>query len=149
MNVSLTSELERYVREKVGSGLYNSASEVVREALRLLVAQDRDESSHRAEADEGRAPHLAARPPAAAHTTERDPASLRVASARLRQALDMLHLSYALMKQNLRRKDTTASEAEIEVRLAVWRSDADWGEEAPGYLERSPERLARLRRAHD
>ncbi|MBA3915712.1 MAG: type II toxin-antitoxin system ParD family antitoxin [Acidobacteriales bacterium] len=36
MNVSLTAELEKYVSEKVGSGRYNSASEVVREALRLL-----------------------------------------------------------------------------------------------------------------
>jgi antitoxin ParD1/3/4 len=41
MNVSLTPELERLVQEKVASGLYNSASEVVREALRLL--QERDE----------------------------------------------------------------------------------------------------------
>jgi antitoxin ParD1/3/4 len=41
MNVSLTPELERLVHEKVSSGLYNSASEVVREALRLL--QERDE----------------------------------------------------------------------------------------------------------
>jgi antitoxin ParD1/3/4 len=36
MNVSLTPELERLVSEKVESGLYGSASEVVREALRLL-----------------------------------------------------------------------------------------------------------------
>lgn len=41
MNVSLTPELERLVQEKVASGLYSSASEVVREALRLL--QERDE----------------------------------------------------------------------------------------------------------
>jgi antitoxin ParD1/3/4 len=41
MNVSLTPELERLVHEKVSSGCYNSASEVVREALRLL--QERDE----------------------------------------------------------------------------------------------------------
>jgi antitoxin ParD1/3/4 len=41
MNVSLTPELERLVQEKVASGLYNSASEVVREALRLL--RDHDE----------------------------------------------------------------------------------------------------------
>jgi antitoxin ParD1/3/4 len=41
MNVSLTPELERLVQEKLSSGLYNSASEVVREALRLL--QERDE----------------------------------------------------------------------------------------------------------
>jgi antitoxin ParD1/3/4 len=36
MNVSLTPELEHFVQTKVESGRYNSASEVVREALRLL-----------------------------------------------------------------------------------------------------------------
>ncbi len=36
MNVSLTPELEEFVNSKVKSGRYNSASEVVREALRLL-----------------------------------------------------------------------------------------------------------------
>ncbi|UFP94682.1 type II toxin-antitoxin system ParD family antitoxin [Gloeobacter morelensis] len=40
MNISLTPELERLVQEKVASGLYNSASEVIREALRLLKEQD-------------------------------------------------------------------------------------------------------------
>lgn len=40
MNLSLTPALERFVRGKVASGLYNNASEVVREALRLLVAAD-------------------------------------------------------------------------------------------------------------
>jgi antitoxin ParD1/3/4 len=36
MNVSLTTKLEKFVSNKVKSGRYNSASEVVREALRLL-----------------------------------------------------------------------------------------------------------------
>jgi antitoxin ParD1/3/4 len=40
MNVSLTPELERLVNEKVESGLYQTASEVVREALRLLKERD-------------------------------------------------------------------------------------------------------------
>ena len=40
MNVSLTPELEQYIRRKVDSGLYGNASEVVREALRLLVGQE-------------------------------------------------------------------------------------------------------------
>jgi putative addiction module CopG family antidote len=40
MNVSLTAELEKYVRRKVASGLYNNASEVIREALRLLVERE-------------------------------------------------------------------------------------------------------------
>ncbi len=41
MNVSLTPELEKLVNDKVKSGRYNSASEVIREGLRLL--QDHDE----------------------------------------------------------------------------------------------------------
>ena len=41
MNVLLTPQLEKLVSDKVESGRYNSASEVVREALRLL--QERDE----------------------------------------------------------------------------------------------------------
>jgi len=40
MNVSITEKLEEFVNDKVESGLYNSASEVVREALRLLKQQD-------------------------------------------------------------------------------------------------------------
>jgi antitoxin ParD1/3/4 len=41
MNVSLTPALEKMVQEKVSSGLYNSASEVVREALRMMAQADR------------------------------------------------------------------------------------------------------------
>jgi antitoxin ParD1/3/4 len=40
MNVSLTPELDKFVAGKVESGRYNSASEVVREALRLLEEHD-------------------------------------------------------------------------------------------------------------
>ncbi len=46
MNVILTPELERLVQEKVASGLYDSQSEVVREALRLLAKQDRLRQVH-------------------------------------------------------------------------------------------------------
>ena len=45
MNVSLTPELEQLVAEKVQSGRYSSASEVIREALRLLEEQDRIKQS--------------------------------------------------------------------------------------------------------
>ncbi|PTE13206.1 type II toxin-antitoxin system ParD family antitoxin [Pseudogemmobacter blasticus] len=40
MHISLTEKLEDYVKSKVQSGLYNNASEVVREALRLKIAAD-------------------------------------------------------------------------------------------------------------
>ncbi|MGH2560926.1 MAG: type II toxin-antitoxin system ParD family antitoxin [Thermomicrobiales bacterium] len=41
MNVSLTPRLESMVRHKVETGRYNNASEVVREALRLMEERDR------------------------------------------------------------------------------------------------------------
>jgi antitoxin ParD1/3/4 len=40
MNISLTPHFEELVKGKVESGLYNSASEVMREALRLLEERD-------------------------------------------------------------------------------------------------------------
>ena len=49
MNVSLTPELEAIIREKVDSGLYHSASEVVREALRLLRQHDEARQARLAE----------------------------------------------------------------------------------------------------
>jgi antitoxin ParD1/3/4 len=45
LNVSLTKHLATFVRKKVKSGRYGSASEVVREALRLM--EDRDEGQQR------------------------------------------------------------------------------------------------------
>lgn len=41
MNVSLTPELERWVQAKLTEGLYQSASELVREALRIMVERER------------------------------------------------------------------------------------------------------------
>ncbi|KJV04960.1 CopG family transcriptional regulator [Methylocucumis oryzae] len=41
MNINLSPQLESMVKNKVASGLYTSASEVVREALRLMEEQDR------------------------------------------------------------------------------------------------------------
>lgn len=40
MNISLTPELERYIQEKVACGMYTSASEVIRESLRLMHTYD-------------------------------------------------------------------------------------------------------------
>ena len=45
MHVSLTEKLEDYVKHKVQSGLYNNASEVVREALRLKIATDESDEA--------------------------------------------------------------------------------------------------------
>ena len=41
LNVNLTPKLEDMVRQKVSGGLYNNASEVIRDALRLMEERDR------------------------------------------------------------------------------------------------------------
>jgi len=45
MNVSLSSELERFIRKSVSRGRYKSASEVVRDALRLLQEAEKERSA--------------------------------------------------------------------------------------------------------
>jgi antitoxin ParD1/3/4 len=40
MHISLTSELESHVKAKVETGLYNNASEVIREALRFIETHE-------------------------------------------------------------------------------------------------------------
>lgn len=42
MHISLTPELENAVKAKVASGLYNNASEVVREALRQSLLREQE-----------------------------------------------------------------------------------------------------------
>lgn len=45
LNVSLPAEMENRVREHVASGMYGSASEVIREALRLFEAYQTAQAS--------------------------------------------------------------------------------------------------------
>ena len=42
MNISLTPKLEGFVKAKVKTGDYNNASEVIREALRVLQEREAD-----------------------------------------------------------------------------------------------------------
>ena len=60
MNVSLTPELDKFVASKVESGRYTSASEVVREALRLLEERDRVSNAELAAFDRELGARLAA-----------------------------------------------------------------------------------------
>lgn len=53
MNVSLTPELEKLVSEEVKSGRYKSASEVVREGLRLIRLREEKLQVLRREIDRG------------------------------------------------------------------------------------------------
>ena len=40
MNVNLSAVFEDYIRQQLDSGMYNNASEIIREALRLKMQQD-------------------------------------------------------------------------------------------------------------
>jgi len=40
MNVSLSKQFESYIQTQLDSGVYNNASEVIRDALRLKMRQD-------------------------------------------------------------------------------------------------------------
>jgi len=40
MNVSLSPIFEDYIKQQLDSGMYNNASEIIREALRLKMQQD-------------------------------------------------------------------------------------------------------------
>ena len=61
-NVSLTAELNAFIREQVASGRYQTASEVVRAGLRLLAQQvDREAPQALPRADGRPMPRAAAR----------------------------------------------------------------------------------------
>ncbi|MDR3740839.1 MAG: type II toxin-antitoxin system ParD family antitoxin [Terracidiphilus sp.] len=60
MNVSLTPALEHFVNGKVQTGRYNSASEVVREALRLLEQHEQARAAQLTEFNNELARRLAA-----------------------------------------------------------------------------------------
>jgi antitoxin ParD1/3/4 len=53
MNVSLTPELEKLVNDEVKSGRYKSASEVVREGLRLIRLRETKLQALRRDLQEG------------------------------------------------------------------------------------------------
>lgn len=53
MNVSLTPELESLVDKKVKTGMYQTASEVIREGLRLLIERDKQQARLRADVRAG------------------------------------------------------------------------------------------------
>lgn len=55
MNVSLTPKLDEFVSEQVEQGRYRSASEVVREGLRLLELRESKLQNLQQQVEEGRA----------------------------------------------------------------------------------------------
>lgn len=83
MNISLTPQLEALVKTKVESGLYGSASEVMRDALRLLEERDRRQYS--------RIEELRAEVKKGLDSGEPTPLNVGDIKARGRQRLDAQH----------------------------------------------------------
>lgn len=121
LSISLTPELMAAVEAFVESGLYTSASELVREALRLFLQVER-----------GR------------QTVLRESASGRSALAeRLVSTFELFNFGAAVQSQKLRHAEPGISDAEIaERRLA-----SAVAVEADAVIRPSPERLARLKDA--
>ena len=80
LNVSLPKELEARVREHVASGLYGSASEVIREALRLFGVYHLHLNALKADIDRGVADMNAGR------VAPVDMADIKLQGRRLRDA---------------------------------------------------------------
>ena len=88
MNVSLSPELASFVRERVQSGQYSSASEVVRDALRLLSAQGATRSRETARFDLFGRGYDLSRAEAAVHEIREAAAGRTLGSLTLEELID-------------------------------------------------------------
>ncbi len=53
MHVNLSTEMENYIKGKVGSGFYGNATEVIRDAIRRMQAEEERISAFRAAVAKG------------------------------------------------------------------------------------------------
>ena len=53
MHVNLSAEMESYIKSKVGSGFYGNATEVIRDAIRRMQAEEERISAFRAAVAKG------------------------------------------------------------------------------------------------
>lgn len=53
MHVNLSTEMETYIKSKVGSGFYGSATEVIRDAIRRMQAEEERIAAFRAAVAKG------------------------------------------------------------------------------------------------
>lgn len=132
MNISLTPELARTIQERVDGGLYSSASEVVREALRLLVEKDRPAPSPPIEGSK------------ASNLDTSDWRELRaallggesaLANERLRDIGELFRAAVLLKRSQLVSEFPSAPSEVIQKHLAQWlreRSGEDVGGDGPG-----------------
>lgn len=123
LSISLPRELAQAVEQRVENGLYTSASELIREALRLLLEID------------------GARPAAVGLSSP--------VARRLTTAFDLAETGTAIRSERLRRTASEVAEPKPAaghglVARALHGTDSEQQEIGPG-LRDAPERLARLR----
>lgn len=106
MNISLTPELEKCVEEKVESGLYNNASEVIPEGLRLLKEHDEIRMNWREQIERGWLRLRPGRSPTAKRSFARLPNASSNADATAPDDLSVhLHLTAEALHDSLRATD--------------------------------------------
>jgi len=139
MNISLTPELHQAVWRRVSSGAYTSASEVVREALRLL-----DRVSEQEAEAASRRPDLTMRQwREVRHALIQGEAAL--VTERAQDLDDLFAAGVAMMKARLAREMPDTSERERDKHLAQWLRERMGTMEAEGVGRPvAPERMRRI-----
>jgi putative addiction module CopG family antidote len=120
LSISLTPELMAAVDARVESGLYTSASEIFREALRLLLEVDHARRAKVAQSSAG-----------------------EVLAERLASTFELFDFGTAVQAHKLRQAEPGIGDAEIEQR----RLAASAAVETDSVIRSAPERLERLRKA--
>ena len=124
LSISLPQGLADEVSDRVESGLYTSASELIREALRLLLRTEELQRAHLA--------GLADPAPEAARA---------LGPSRFATTMELLELGAAMRESKIRGEATEADRAEVSSRIQKAMEEKEAG---PG-LRIAPERLARLK----
>lgn len=119
LSISITPELADVLSAHVESGLYKSASEVIREALRLLFKVER---AQQASAGTGDGP-------------------LSLAAARFESLLELSRMGQAIQVEKLRRAEPGLSEEQLQARLSALGDSMEAGEG----LRIAPERLEKFK----
>jgi len=128
LSISLSPELLAAVNARVASGLYSTASELLREALRLFFATEQARSVYAQNTlPQGGASFVAEGP-----------------AARLTSALDLFTLGADLRVQKLRQEQPALTDGELQSRLVAAQTEL----ETDHVIRDSPERLRKLREKH-